>query len=189
MQEVETGKRKAVTAPTRHYYRYLILTTMRRSGAPVPTPVWFVAQGEKIYIYTKASTGKVKRIRHTARVLLTPSDSQGNPKGLTVVGQARLLPQFEASPFDRALSEKYGLMRSLFRLFEDVTGSNEGVFIEVTPDPGPGTNDLLLTSIPEPQLRRERAVNAGIIAGVITALLGIVALLRVRRARRAGIAD
>ncbi len=66
---------------------YVRLTTFRRSGAPVATAVWLVADRSALggrdgdlLVMTGAETGKVKRLRHTGRVLLVPSDSRGRPK-------------------------------------------------------------------------------------------------------------
>lgn len=64
--------------------QYVRLTTFRRSGAPVPTPVWLVADRSalggrdgELLVITGAETGKVKRVRNGGRVLLVPSDSRG----------------------------------------------------------------------------------------------------------------
>lgn len=65
----------ALTALAAH--KYIRLTTFRRDGTPVPTPVWLVGDGDHLLVITDASTGKVKRIRHTPRVLVAPSDARG----------------------------------------------------------------------------------------------------------------
>jgi len=54
-------------------HRYLSLSTFRRNGAEVATPVWFAADGAKLYVFTLADSGKVKRLRHIARVLTEPA--------------------------------------------------------------------------------------------------------------------
>ena len=53
------------------------LTTFRRDGTPVPTAVWLVRDGDGLLVLTAAASGKVKRLRHTARVLIAPSDMRG----------------------------------------------------------------------------------------------------------------
>lgn len=57
-----------------HYVR---LTTFRRSGDAVHTPVWIVRDGERLLVTTVAGSGKVKRLAHTERVVLVASDVRG----------------------------------------------------------------------------------------------------------------
>jgi len=52
--------------------RFVSLTTFRRSGAPVSTPVWVARHGEGLVVLTPAGSGKVKRLRHDPRVELRP---------------------------------------------------------------------------------------------------------------------
>lgn len=54
---------------------YLALTTFRRNGAPVATPVWFAQEDQRLYIMTGADTGKVRRIRNNAQVEVAPAPS------------------------------------------------------------------------------------------------------------------
>ena len=43
--------------------KYLLLTSYRKNGTPVATPVWVVRDGEHLAIWTERHAGKVKRIR------------------------------------------------------------------------------------------------------------------------------
>ena len=52
--------------------RFVSLTTFRRSGAPVSTPVWVGRHGEGLVVLTPAGSGKVTRLRHDPRVELRP---------------------------------------------------------------------------------------------------------------------
>jgi PPOX class probable F420-dependent enzyme len=45
--------------------RYIALTTYRRDGRSVTTPVWAVALEGRHYVFTANSTGKAKRVRAT----------------------------------------------------------------------------------------------------------------------------
>jgi len=51
----------------------LSLATFRKSGAEVATPVWFAASDGNLYVFTAGDSGKVKRLRHTARARVAPS--------------------------------------------------------------------------------------------------------------------
>ncbi len=52
--------------------RFVSLTTFRRSGEPVSTPVWVGRDGGALVVLTPADSGKVKRLRHDPRVELRP---------------------------------------------------------------------------------------------------------------------
>ena len=52
--------------------RFVSLTTFRRSGEPVSTPVWVGRDGGSLVVLTPADSGKVKRLRNDPRVELRP---------------------------------------------------------------------------------------------------------------------
>lgn len=52
--------------------RFVSLTTFRRSGEPVSTPVWVGRSGTSLVVLTPAGSGKVRRLRHDPRVELRP---------------------------------------------------------------------------------------------------------------------
>ena len=39
---------------------YISLTTYRRTGVPVPTPVWAAPDGDSLVVWTRADSGKEK---------------------------------------------------------------------------------------------------------------------------------
>jgi PPOX class probable F420-dependent enzyme len=53
-------------------HRFVSLTTFRRSGAPVSTPVWVSRDGDLLVVLTPVGSGKVKRLRHDPRVEIAP---------------------------------------------------------------------------------------------------------------------
>jgi PPOX class probable F420-dependent enzyme len=57
--------------------RYIALTTYRRDGRPVTTPVWAAPLNGNLYVVTARSTGKVRRLRATDRVRFAPSNMNG----------------------------------------------------------------------------------------------------------------
>lgn len=118
------------------------MTTYRRDGRAVHTPVWFAfpenaVSGDRIYVVTGLESGKVKRIRAGSPVELAPSDWRGRPvrEAETVRAAARLLPDEEAHPAEEALSGKYGLQYRIFDLVERRVPRNppERVYLELTP--------------------------------------------------------
>jgi PPOX class probable F420-dependent enzyme len=52
--------------------RFVSLTTFRRSGEPVSTPVWVGRDGTSLVVLTPADSGKVKRLRRDPRVEVRP---------------------------------------------------------------------------------------------------------------------
>jgi PPOX class probable F420-dependent enzyme len=52
--------------------RFVSLTTFRRSGERVSTPVWVGRDGEGLVVLTPGGSGKVKRLRRDPRVELAP---------------------------------------------------------------------------------------------------------------------
>jgi uncharacterized protein len=98
----------------------IALTTFRKTGQAVTTPVWFAQSLGTIYVETHADAGKLKRLRHTARVTLAPCTYSGKVTGAVIAGTARILtePQ-ECRAASTALAKKYGFMRPLFHFVEN----------------------------------------------------------------------
>jgi PPOX class probable F420-dependent enzyme len=93
----------------------IALTTFRRTGQRVVTPVWFVQSPGTIYVETHADAGKLKRLRHTARVTFAPCTYSGKVTGSVSEGHARILTEpEECAAASTALAKKYGAMRSLY---------------------------------------------------------------------------
>lgn len=93
--------------------KYLSLTTFRRDGTPVATPVWLVRDGDALRVITQADSGKAKRLRNDERVLLAPCDARGNLKGNQVEGTARLEDPDETEHTARLIQARYGLLGKL----------------------------------------------------------------------------
>jgi 2-dehydropantoate 2-reductase len=116
----------------RRGYRYLLLTTYRRSGEPVSTPVWFVEEEGRLYITTAKESGKVKRLRHTTRVLVAPCAPWGAVRGPAVHAVARLLPAADHARAHAALRRKYGWQ---LRLLEGLRRGGEHTYVELSAVP------------------------------------------------------
>jgi uncharacterized protein len=100
--------------------QYINIETFRKNGEGVSTPVWFVQEGEVVYVHTVADSGKVKRIRRDPHVNIAPCKMDGTPVGDWFHASARELPDEETSrKVDKLLDKKYGLMKKLF----GITGS------------------------------------------------------------------
>ncbi|WP_404954619.1 PPOX class F420-dependent oxidoreductase [Streptomyces sp. 147326] len=89
--------------------RYVSLTTFRKDGTPVATPVWAVADGGELYVWTRTETWKVKRIRNNGRVAVTACDVRGRVQEGAPVreGEARLLDEAGLRRVRKLMSRKY----------------------------------------------------------------------------------
>ncbi|MGY1713961.1 PPOX class F420-dependent oxidoreductase [Geodermatophilus sp. SYSU D01106] len=87
---------------------YVNLITFRRTGEAVPTPVWAAPDGDRLVVCTRADSGKVKRLRHTARVTVAPCDVRGRTTGEPVEATAVLLEPHEWRQARAALARRYG---------------------------------------------------------------------------------
>jgi uncharacterized protein len=93
----------------------IALTTFRKTGQAVTTPVWFAQSLGTIYVETHGDAGKLKRLRHTARVTLAPCTYSGKVTGSVIAGNAHILTKpEECAAASTALAKKYGFMRPLF---------------------------------------------------------------------------
>jgi len=107
---------------------YLLLTTFRKDGTPVPTAVWCAPTADgRIGIWTVTDSGKVKRIRRSGAVEVAECDRRGTPLGPAVPGEAEILGAEETRAVRRAVARKYGLIGRVLvgssRLFRGDRGS------------------------------------------------------------------
>lgn len=87
---------QAKLAATLSRRKTMVLTTFKKDGTPVGTPVSVAVDGEKIYFRTYTKTWKVKRLRRNPLVEVTPSTFRGKPRGPTLPARVRLLEGDEA---------------------------------------------------------------------------------------------
>lgn len=113
--------------------RAVLLTTFKRDGTPVATPVWLVVRDGALYATTVATSGKVKRIRHTDRVTIAPCSQRGKVTGPVRDGSARLLDSAETAVVLAAIRRRYGLFDRLFSLINRLQGQTEEIAIEISP--------------------------------------------------------
>ncbi|OPX07394.1 TIGR03667 family PPOX class F420-dependent oxidoreductase [Mycobacterium sp. AT1] len=65
--------------------QYGWLTTIAKSGQPVPKLIWFHFDGEALFVYSSPTAAKVTHVRRHPQVSLN-LDSDGNGGGIVVVG-------------------------------------------------------------------------------------------------------
>ena len=94
-----------------HGQKYVCLTTLRKSGAGVATPVWFAERDDKLYVKTRIESGKSKRIRNNPSVRVAPCTIRGKVIGPEFGGKAQILRPEQSGPAREAINRKYFLAR------------------------------------------------------------------------------
>jgi hypothetical protein len=105
---------------------YISLTTFRKNGIAVPTPVWFAERDGKIYVMAKSDSGKCKRIRNNPQVRIAPCNVRGKVTGPEFPAHARILPTEESKPGQETIRAKYWMTRI------SALWSRNNVYVEIT---------------------------------------------------------
>lgn len=87
--------------------RTIRLTTFRRNGTPVSTPVHIAVDGDRAYVRTWDKTGKLKRIRANPNVTIAPSSFRGAATGPPIRARAHVLAGDDDRIAAAALGRKY----------------------------------------------------------------------------------
>jgi PPOX class probable F420-dependent enzyme len=116
--------------------KYLLVTSYRRNGTPVATPVWVVRDGDALGVWTAADSWKVKRIRARADVLVGPCDLRGNSTGDQVPATAEICDAAITARYRQLIARKYGIIGRLSLLGSRLRRGEAGTLgIRVTPTP------------------------------------------------------
>jgi len=117
---------------------YISLTTFRRDGSPVSTPVWVAGDDGRLLVQSAADTWKVKRIRRDGHVRVAPCGATGKVRGEALEGVARI--RTDTARVEALEARKYGLTYRLIGAFRAIARrvrrqpAPEAVTIEITPD-------------------------------------------------------
>ncbi|WP_251096113.1 PPOX class F420-dependent oxidoreductase [Streptomyces sp. Caat 7-52] len=93
--------------------KYLLVTSYRKDGTPVATPVWVVRDDGTLGVWTAADSWKVKRIRRRPDVLVGPCDLRGHPTGDQLPATAELTDPATTARYRGLIARKYGLVGRL----------------------------------------------------------------------------
>jgi PPOX class probable F420-dependent enzyme len=61
--------------------QFVSITTSKRDGTPVSTPVWVAGENGNLLVISEADSSKVKRIRRDGHVRIAPCSARGTPRG------------------------------------------------------------------------------------------------------------
>lgn len=117
---------------------FALLTTYKKDGTPVGTPVWVAPDGDEIVVWTNPKTWKVKRIRRNPQVTLQVCDGRGRPKGDAVfVGKAEVLDAAGTQRVREIVARKYGIIGKLLIWGHKLLrGADASVGIAIAPATG-----------------------------------------------------
>lgn len=94
-----------------HEQKYIALTTFRKTGVPIVTPVWFGEEEGHLYVMTRSDMGKTKRIRNNPRVTVAPCTIRGRVTGPEFPATARILPPEDHQRARQTIKRKYWMAR------------------------------------------------------------------------------
>ena len=106
--------------------RYINLSTRKRDGSYVNTPVWFAQEGDtnKYYVYSLRNVGKVKRIKNFPEVKVGICTYSGKPKGGWFYAIADLVDEPENTKVAYSvLRKKYGIKFRIGDFFSWIKGT------------------------------------------------------------------
>ena len=89
----------------------ILLTTYRRDGEPVATPVSIAFDGDHAFFRTWHKAWKAKRLANDPRVEVAPSTLRGEPTGPAIRGRARRLESAEARRAAKALAGRHAVLQ------------------------------------------------------------------------------
>ena len=91
--------------------KYIQLTTFRKDGTPVPTPIWAALDGDRLVVWTETESWKVKRLRRDSRVVVQACDARGKKTfGSPVEGTGEILDAAGTERVRGLIGRKYGLL-------------------------------------------------------------------------------
>lgn len=111
--------------------KYMLITSYRKNGTPVATPVWVVRDGDTLGVRTPADSWKVKRIRARSDILVGPCDLRGNPTGDPVPATAEITDAATGARYRSLIARKYGIVGRLMILDSWLRGANRTLGIRV----------------------------------------------------------
>ena len=104
--------------------KYLNLETYKKDQTSVKTPVWFVIEKDQIYIITKETTGKVKRLRNNQNARIAVCSMKGEIKSDWVdVGLKKITEESDVEKIVKLRKKKYGFSARLVTIFTSQKGN------------------------------------------------------------------
>jgi uncharacterized protein len=131
----------------------ILLTSYKRDGTPVATPVSVAFEGERAFFRSYDRAWKTKRLRNRPNVEVAPATLRGKPTGPAIRATATLLPEGRDRIAARALARRHRILQGAlvpvahrilgyrtmhYELHEDSAASRESGAIRRPGGPGAG---------------------------------------------------
>lgn len=115
--------------------KYVNLTTYRKDGTAVTSPLWAALDGDQLVMWTVADSRKVKRLRRDPLIVVQACDVRGHKTfGAPVSGTAEVLDAADSGRVKKAITDKYGLLGKITMLGSKLRRGDHGsVGIVITP--------------------------------------------------------
>jgi uncharacterized protein len=98
--------------------RYLSVTSFKRDGTGVATPVWFVSDGTRLFAFTDLHSAKVRRIRRNPQVLVASCRVDGKLRSEAVPARVEVLTNAaELEHVQKLLVARYKISYRVVMLF------------------------------------------------------------------------
>jgi PPOX class probable F420-dependent enzyme len=116
---------------------FVSITTFKRDGTPVSTPVWVAGENGNLLVISEADTWKVKRIRRDGHVRIAPCSARGAIRGEPLDADASI--ETDTATVEKLLTRKYGWKYRAYIRFSALTRKLRhrpmptGVTIRITP--------------------------------------------------------
>jgi uncharacterized protein len=117
--------------------QFVSITTFKRDGTAVSTPVWVAGENGNLLVISEADSWKVKRIRRDGHVRITACSARGAPHGETIDADATI--DSDTTAVETLLAQKYGWIYRAYTRFSALTrklrrqAAPTGVTIRITP--------------------------------------------------------
>jgi PPOX class probable F420-dependent enzyme len=115
---IERPPQRPVAGLNAHFPgRFLSVTSFKRDGTGVATPMWFVSDGNRLFALTDLQSPKVRRVRRNPRVLVAPCRPSGKLRGEPVPARAEVLTATaDLERVHNLLTERYKISYRLVML-------------------------------------------------------------------------
>jgi hypothetical protein len=117
--------------------RTILLTTYKRDGTPVPTPVSIAFSDGRAFFRSYDKAWKTKRLRNNPQVEFAASTLRGKATGPPVQAQAMLLDGGQARIAAKALARRHRMLQGIMVPMAHRLLRYQTMHYELSPDPEP----------------------------------------------------
>jgi len=117
----------------------ILLTTYKRDGTPVGTPVSIAFDGDRAFFRSYDKAWKTRRLRNNPQVELAPATLRGRTTGPPVQGRATLLAGEQAHVAARALARRHRVLQGVLVPLAHRLRGYRTLHYELTTDPVPAS--------------------------------------------------